>query len=391
MDRSRLNVLVLALCQALAMTGMNILVTTASLVGYSLAPAKTLATLPMAVQVTGTMLATIPASLLMARIGRRGGFTLGTLIGACGAALAMAATFNGSFALFCTGTALLGAYQGFALYYRFAAADTASPEFRAKAISLVMAGGIAAALFGPETAKWSRTLFEPVLFAGCYLVILGLCLAAGVLVQFVSIPRPASVSFRGGRPIGEIMRQPGFIVAAGSSMVAYGIMVLVMTATPLAMVACDLSFADAAFVIQWHALGMYAPSFFTGHLITRFGIGRVMATGVLLLAACVAIDASGVSLMHFWLGLMLLGVGWNFLFVGASTLLTHTYRPEERAKVQAAHDFLVFGMVTVASFSSGALLGTLGWLWVNLAVTPLILVALLIVTARRRQAAVPAQ
>jgi hypothetical protein len=303
----------------------------------------------------------------------------------------MVATFIGSFALFCCGTTLLGAYQGFALYYRFAAADTATPEFRPKAISLVMAGGIAAALFGPETAKWSRTLFEPVLFAGCYLVIVGLCLAACLLVQLVRIPRPATVSFRGGRPMSEIARQPGFVVAAGSAMLAYGVMVLVMTATPLAMLECNLSFAEAAFVIQWHALGMYAPSFVTGHLIAKFGVSRIMAAGALLLAICIAVDVSGVSLAHFWLGLMLLGIGWNFLFVGASTLLTHTYRPEERAKVQAANDFLVFGMVSISSFSSGALLGNFGWLWVNLAVTPLILGAFLIVTAQRRQAAVPAQ
>jgi MFS family permease len=381
------NVLLLAICQALAMTGMNILTTTASLVGFSLAPEKALATLPQALAVTGTMLLTIPASLLMARIGRRGGFTTGALIGFCGASLATLGVFLGSFLLFSAGAMLIGAYNGFALFYRFAAADIATGEFKAKAISLVLAGGVVSATFGPEVAKWSRELFSPALFAGCYAVIAGLCLLAVLLVQLIRIPRPASPDFLGGRPLGQIVRQPGFVVAAVSGMIAYGVMSLVMTSTPLAMVMCEHPFESAALVIQWHALGMYAPSFVTGSLIARFGLVPMMTLGALLLAACVAIDLAGLGLLNFWSGLLLLGVGWNFLFVGASTLLTQCYAPAERAKVQAANDFLVFGSVSLASFSSGALLSHFGWTMVNLAVVPLIAVALIVVLGRGRRLA----
>jgi MFS family permease len=383
----RANVLVLALCQALAMTGMNILTTTSSLVGFSLAPDHALATLPQALSVTGTMLLTIPASLLMARIGRRGGFTAGALIGLVGASLATAAIFSGSFLVFCAGTMLIGAYNGFALFYRFAAADIATGAFKAKAISLVLAGGVVSATFGPELAKWSRELFSPVLFAGCYLLIAGLCVLATLLVQLIRIPRPATPDFLGGRPLREIARQPGFIVAVLSGMIAYGVMSLVMTSTPLAMTLCEHPFESAALVIQWHALGMYAPSFVTGSLIARFGLVPMMTLGALLIGACVAVDLSGLGLLQFWLGLLLLGVGWNFLFVGASTLLTQCYAPAERSKVQAANDFLVFGMTSVASFSSGALLGHLGWAWVNLAVVPFVLLALVVVLLRGRRLA----
>jgi MFS family permease len=375
MRADKANVLVLALCQALAMTGMSILATTSSLVGFSLAPSKTLATLPQAMQVTGTMLLAIPASLLMARIGRRGGFTLGALLGLAGALLATIAIFQASFILFCLGTLLLGAYNGFAIFYRFAAADTATGTFKAKAISLVMAGGVISAIFGPETAKWSRELFAPVLFAGCYLMIAVFAVVSVALLQFIRIPRPAIPDFLGGRPLGQIVRQPRFIVAVLSGIAAYSTMSLLMTATPLAMIACAHPFEAAALVIQWHALGMFAPSFVTGHLIARFGVLRVMTTGAILLAVAVAIDLAGVTVAHFWLGLTLMGIGWNFLFVGATTLLAGAHAPEERAKTQAANDFLVFGLVSVASFSSGALLANFGWTMVNLAVLPLIALA----------------
>lgn len=392
-DATRANVALLAFCQALSMTGLNILVTTSSLVGYSLLEDKAFATLPMTLQVTGTMLSTIPASLLMARIGRRAGFTVGALIGFAGAMLAAVAIFRSSFPLFCCGTALLGSYAGFAIFYRFAAADTASEAFRPKAVSLVMAGGIAAAIFGPEIAKWSRNLFEPVLFAGCYLMIAALCLTAVALLQFVRIPRPPRVAFGAGRPLGEIVRRRGFVVAVLCGMIGYGVMNLVMTATPLAMVGCGLAFEQAAFVIQWHVLGMFALSFFTGSLIGRFGAARVMACGALLLLACVGVNLSGTDAPRFWTGLVLLGLGWNFLFVGASTLLTTVYTPIERAKVQALNDFLVFGMVSGTSFSSGVLLAHSGWTAVNLAVLPLIgvaLVAALAFGSRRAAAAVAA-
>jgi MFS family permease len=368
---ARRNVFILALCQALAMTGNNILATTSSLVGYSLVVDKSWATLPAAVQMTGTMLAIIPASLLMARVGRRAGFTFGAVVGATGAGLATLAIFRASFALFCTGTCLLGAYAGFAAYYRFAAAETADPAFRGKAISLVMAGGVASALFGPELAKWSRGLFDPVLFAGCYLIILATCSAAIVLVQLVAIPRLVLAADAASRPLRQIMRQPAFFSAAVAGMIAYGTMSLLMTATPLAMVACALPFEDAAFVIQFHALGMYAPSFFTGSLIDRFGALKVMLCGVALFVLCAVIALSGVHLTQFWAALMLLGTGWNFLFIGSTALLTQTYKPAERAKTQAANDFLIFGTVAVSAFSSGVLLAGYGWAMLAFLVLPL--------------------
>jgi MFS family permease len=388
---SRRNVFLLALCQALAMTGNNILATTSSLVGYSLVVEKSWATLPAALQMTGTMSAIIPASLLMAQFGRRVGFTLGAMTGGTGAALAMLAIFRSSFPMFCSGTFLLGAYAGFAAYYRFAAAETADAAFRGKAISLVMAGGVASALFGPELAKWSRGLFDPVLFAGCYLLIVGMCVIAVILVQFTSLPRIAAAKEAAARPLREIMRQPAFFSAAVAGMIAYGTMTLLMTATPLAMVACDLRFEDAAFVIQFHALGMYAPSFVTGHLIDRFGALRVMLCGVALFALCAVIALSGVALTQFWGALMLLGIGWNFLFIGSTALLTQTYRPAERAKTQAANDFLIFGTVATAAFSSGVLLNDFGWRTIAFLVLPLagIILGFLLLYRRRRLVAVP--
>lgn len=387
---ARRNALLLAFCQALAMTGTTIMVTTSSLVGYSLLDDKAWATLPQALQVTGTMLTTIPASLLMARIGRRAGFSLGAAIGLVGALVAVAAIFAGRFPLFCLGIFLLGSYNGFAIFYRFAAADAADADFRPKAISWVMAGGVAAAIFGPQTAKWSKNLFEPVLFAGCFAMIAGFCILSLVLLRFLRIPRPPAVRFGEGRRLAAIMRQPTFVTAVLAGMIAYGMMSLVMTATPLAMLGCNLAFEDAAFVIQWHALGMFAPSFVTGSIIRRFGTVRVMLVGAALLAACVAVDLSGIALANFWAGLLLLGVGWNFLFVGATTLLTETYRPEEKAKVQAVNDFLVFGAVSLSSFSSGALLSRFGWTFVNLAVLPPVTIVFLLLgwfLLRRREAA----
>jgi MFS family permease len=369
--RARINVLLLTLCQALVMTGNNILATTAALVGYSLLVDKSWATLPTALQMSGTMAAIVPASFLMARLGRRNGFTIGAAIGGTGAATAVLAMFLASFPLFCLGTALLGSYSGFAAYYRFAAAETALPEFRGKAISLVMAGGVAAAIFGPEAAKWSRDLFAPVFFAGCYVLIVAFCLASIVLLRFVTFPAASAVTQPVlARPLRAIVGQPMFLMAASAGMIAYGMMSLVMTATPLAMLGCDLPFEDAAFVIQWHALGMYAPSFVTGHLIDRFGATRVMLTGVVLLGSCAAIALSGVALPQFWLALVLLGIGWNFLFIGSTALLTGTYSAAERAKTQAANDFLIFGMVALSSFSSGVMLNFFGWNAVNLLILP---------------------
>jgi MFS family permease len=373
---TRRTVLLLAVCQALQMTGATIVATTAAIVGSTLAPNPALSTLPVAVQMTGTMCATIPAALLMARIGRRPGFWLAAAIGASGAAIAVDALFRNDFALFCAGTFLLGMYNGAAQQYRFAASEIADEAFRSKAISLVLAGGVVAALFGPELAKWTSRLFGPVLFAGCYAAIAVLCVAAAAMLCFVRLPKPLPPAIRRrGRPLAEIARQPAFIAAALAAMVGYGVMSLVMTATPIAMLDCGHAFGDAAFVIQWHALGMFAPSFVTGSLIARFGVGRILLVGAALLLACCAINLEGIAVANFWAANFLLGVGWNFLFIGATSLLTRAYTSEEKGKVQALNDFLVFGTVALSSFASGALLSSIGWAVVQVAMLPLVALA----------------
>jgi MFS family permease len=377
MAGSRKTVLLLAGCQALAMTSMSVLATTSAIIGNMLASDKALSTLPAALQMTGMMSATIPAALLMARIGRRGGFWTGAAIGATGGVVAGLAVWAASFPLFCCGTLLIGGSNGFAQQYRFAAAELADEGFRARAISLVLAGGVVSGVFGPEAAKWSRDLFAPVLFAGCFAIIVLLQIGAAALLSFVRLPPPPSRgSFKGaGRPLGEIVRQPLFIVALLSGMIGYGVMSLVMTATPIAMIGCGFQFTDAAFVIQWHILGMYAPSFVTGYLISRFGLSRILLAGAALLLTCCGINLSGIAEGNFWAANALLGVGWNFLFVGATTLLTRTYRPEERAKVQALNDFTIFGTSTLTSFSSGALLAGFGWATIQLTVMPFVAIA----------------
>jgi MFS family permease len=373
---TRRTVLLLALCQATQMTGATIVATTGAIVGSMLAPEKALSTLPIALQMTGTMCATIPAALLMARIGRRPGFWLGATLGASGAAIAMLALFRANFALFCLGTFLLGSYNGTAQQYRFAAAEIADEAFRSKAISLVLAGGVVSATLGPEAAKWTSRLFVPALFAGCYAAIVVLCIAAAILLCFVRLPKPLPPAIRRhGRPLVEIARQPTFIAAALAAMVGYGVMSLVMTATPIALLDCGHVFADAAFVIQWHALGMFAPSFVTGSLIARFGVTRILFAGAALLLACCAINLEGIAVANFWAANLVLGVGWNFLFVGATSLLTRAYTPEEKGKAQALNDFLVFGTVAVSSFASGALLSSVGWAVVQVAMLPLVATA----------------
>ena len=373
---SRRTVLMLAGCQALAMTGASIVGTTGAIVGSMLTPDKALSTLPIAVQMTGMMTATVPAAFLMAKVGRRQGFWTGAAVGAFGAAVASFGIFQASFVLFCTGTFLLGIHNGFSQQYRFAAAEVADEGFRSKAISLVLAGGVVSALFGPETAIWSRDLFAPVLFAGCYAMIVVLYFAAAVLLYFLRLPKaPAPVLRRSGRPLAEIASQPAFIAAAIAAMVGYGVMSLVMTATPIAMLDCGHEFTAAAFVIQWHSLGMYAPSFVTGHLIARIGLIRILLTGAGLLLACCAINLAGVGTLNFWAANVALGIGWNFLFIGATTLLTRAYTAEEKAKVQALNDFLVFGTVALSSFASGALLSGIGWNMVQIAIMPFVAAA----------------
>lgn len=364
---TRRNVLILAICQALSMSGSSLVMTISALAGQMLATDKSMATVPLALQFTATMMTTIPASLLMGRIGRRAGFTLGQAVGFCGAAVACWAIFLGDFWLFATGSALLGVHNAFWQYYRFAAADTAGPDFRARAISYVLAGGVIAAVLGPQISKWTVDIFEPVMFAGGYAGMLGLSTLTIMLLQAVRIPHGGPKRLvAAGRPLVEIIRQPTFILAVATAMFGYGVMTLVMTATPLAMTICGFGFSETATVIQWHVLAMFAPSFFTGDLIRRFGVLNVIIAGTLLNTGAMAANLSGLNIANFTGGLVLLGLGWNFMFIGGTTLVTETYRPEEQAKVQAFNDFLVFGTVAMASFSSGALQATLGWTAVNI-------------------------
>ncbi len=391
--RTRRNVLLLAACQALMMTGTSLNMTVSALVGHGLADDKSLSTMPLAFQFFATMLATIPASMLMKRIGRRDGFTIGVLIGLVGAGTSAWGVFANDFWLFAMGGIPLGVFNGFAQFYRFAAADTAGPEYRARAISFVLAGGVVAAIAGPELASQSKDWFAPVFFAGGYIAIAGLQVAALGLIRFIDIP-PLNAQERAisGRSILNIAREPEFIVAVIAGMIAYAAMNFVMTATPLAMAACGHSFTATKLTMQIHVLGMFVPSFFTGHLIKRFGLLQVMLTGTALIAACIGINATGVDELHFNLALLLLGVGWNFLYIGASTLLTEVPALSERNKVQAANDFLVFGLVSVSAWSSGAMHEWLGWQPANFIVLPLVVLAALATLwlMRRRRVIAPA-
>ena len=373
---TRRNVLLLAVCQSLSATTMSLIITVHALAGFMLAEDKTLATLPLGIMFTMVMVSTIPASLFMKRYGRRLGFTLGQSIGTIAAIISVYAIFKEDFWLFALGGAFLGTHTAFWQYYRFAAADTASAAYRSRAISYVLAGGVISAVLGPELAKYSRELFAPVVFAGNFVVMAILCLITIIVLQFVTIPPPSDEDRASvGRPLSKIVSQPKFITAVLASMCGYGVMVLVMTTTPLAVLGNEHSFNDAAFIIQWHILGMFVPSFFTGHLIKRFGVLPIIVSGALLMAICVAVNMTGVGITQFWVALVALGVGWNFMFVGGTTMLTETYERSERAKVQATNDFLVFGTVAIASLSSGVLFNTIGWQGVNLAVVvPIVLI-----------------
>jgi predicted MFS family arabinose efflux permease len=374
---ARKNAVILSAAQALYISSATIIITLGGLVGQQLAEDKSLATLPITALVLGTACLTVPASLFMRRFGRRAGFLTGAAAGFVSAGLAIYAIFIQSFWLFCLATMCNGAYQAFSMYYRFAAADTASEAFRPKAISWVLVGGVVAAIAGPQIVIWTRTLFDPVMFAGSFAASMVLSVASMVLLGFVDIPKPSEAA-QGDppRPMGEILAQPRLVVAIVCGMVSYGIMNLVMTATPLAMVACDLSVDDAAFVIQWHALAMFAPSFFTGNIIARFGRERVISAGLIMLAACGAVALMGIDIANFWTALVLLGLGWNFAFVGATALVTDCYRVSERNKVQALNDLAVFCTVALASFASGNLLNRIGWDAVVISLFPFVAIAL---------------
>lgn len=370
------NVLVLSGCQATLQTTGVTMTVVAGLAGFALATDKSLATVPLTCYVIGSAITTVPASFLMNAIGRRGGFQVGTTIGIFGAAICALAMHLAQFWLLCAGMTVMGVYTAFGKYYRFAAADAAEIDFRAKAISLTLAGGIAGGILGPEIAKRTTGLFGEQPYLGPYLSLIFVCLLATLLLTRLDIPKlSARERQESGRPLKQIMAQPVFVVAALASMLSYGIMNLFMTATPLAMLAHDHHFNDAAFVLQWHVIGMYGPSFFTGSLISRFGVLNVILAGCALLLFCIVAALSGTTLINFWVALFLLGIGWNFMYVGGSALLTEAHTPSERAKTQAANDFMVFLTMAISSTSSGVLLHKSGWHAVNYGSIPFLVIA----------------
>lgn len=390
MDNVKKNVAVLAACQALLLTNNSTAIAMSGLAGWALASNKALATLPVTAWVVGGALSTFPMSLLMKRYGRRAGFTVGALIGMVGAALCSYALYLANFWLLCLGSMVFGVYNAAAQYYRFAAADAARAEFRAQAISLVLAGGLLGGLVGPELSKFTIDVLAT-RYLGAYLSLIGfLALAVGV-IQLLDIPSPASDDRRAAaRPLREIMAQPVFIVAVLGAAIGYGVMNLLMTATPLAMGLCGHPYSAAATVIGWHVVGMFAPSFFTGSFIQRFGVLQVMAAGALLLYVVVAIALSGISVAHFWVALVLLGIGWNFLYIGGTTLLSGSCSAAERAKTQGANDSIIFLTMMITSFGSGVLIDAKGWQVLNWLALPFITVAagaVLWLLARRRAAA----
>ena len=377
MQKQHRNVLVLSACQATLQTGGVTLVAITGLAGFALASDKAFATVPLTCYVIGSAMTTIPASMLMKAVGRRAGFQTGTGIGVMGAGLCGLAIYLASFWLLCLGMMIMGSYTAFGKYYRFAAADVADAGFRAKAISLTLAGGIVGGFVAPEMAKRTKDMFADHMFLGSYLSLMGVCVVAALLLTQLDIPKLTEQERKqGGRPIREIMRQPVFIVAALSGALSYGIMNLFMTSTPLAMRAHDHHFNAAAFVLEWHVLGMYGPSFFTGSLIQKFGVLKVILTGIVLLFGAVLAALAGTGVMNFWLALFILGVGWNFMYVGGSALLTECHTPAERAKTQAANDLMVFCTMAVSSMSSGMLLSASGWHAVNYGTIPFLLLAL---------------
>ncbi len=377
MQTSRRDLVLLCCCQALLLVNNSGLISMNAWIGYGLVADKRFASLGATTYVLGSAIATMPASLWMGRVGRRRGFMTGSVIAVVGCLLACVALWLHSFALFCASTAIIGIYTAFALQYRFAAAEISAPAFRPKAISLVLAGGIVGGMLGPELTRWAKD-WSATPFLGSFILLAAVAVCALFVQSRVHVPKPTlAESGGGGRPLREIVRQPVFVVAVLSAALGYGVMNLLMVATPLAMSFCSHPYSAAALVIEWHVVGMYAPGFFTGSLISRFGTLKVILAGTLLVGACVWVALSGTTVAHFVVALVLLGVGWNFMYTGGTTLLTEAYAPAERSKTQGANDFIVFATMGLSSFSSGALVSVAGWEMMNAAVVPLLAVVVL--------------
>jgi MFS family permease len=389
------NLWLLTLCQGLYLTNNVVFIAVNGLVGFSLAPYGWLATLPVMAYVLGGALSTGLVARAQSRLGRRTGFQIGAGVAFVSALLCAAAAWIKSFELLVLATTLAGYYNANGSLYRFAAPELAGAAYKEKAVSWVLAGGLLGAVLGPNLANHSRSLLgQP--FVATYLVLAGVAILGMLVLGQVQFPPLPVKAFNAqgqrdtGRPLFEIMRQPVFMVAALGAALGYGVMNLLMAATPLAMQVCGYPFSDAAMVLQWHVVGMFAPGFFTGHLIKRFGAPRIMTVGVVLNVACIAVALSGITVSQFLIALLVLGVGWNFLFTGSTTLALQTYRPEEKDKVQGAMNFCVFGTLALTSLSSGVLINTQGWVWLNVAsLLPMAALVAALIWLLRHQAAVP--
>ena len=377
MQSDHKNVLVLGTCQMLSGTGRGLFMVTSPAVALAIGPHVALATLPTALIVIGAALAAMPASLFMRRFGRKTGFICGTMIAVTSGAASAAAVLYENFWLLALGGFLYGLFAGFAQLYRFAVADVASDHFRSKAISLVLAGGVFAGLAGPNLANWGKGLLENHLFTGSFLFMVGTGLLAAIILLFLDIPNLTKEQKEGPqRPMSEIMKQPAFIAAATSATIAQTVMNFLMTATPIAMISqCGHGFGAVATVISWHTVSMYAPGFFTGSLIKRFGEIPMIATGLILQAICIGVALSGIEVFNFWLAMALLGIGWNFTYTAATALMTTAYTPAERAKTQGMMNQIIYTVVAMGALSSGAFIHFFGWSWVNIGALPLLLIA----------------
>jgi len=384
------SVYLLAICQSLMQSSNILMIAVSALACLPMLEDKSLVTLPISLQFFSMMLTSVPASLFMGRFGRKAGFMLASFIGMTGGVLAIIAILNNQFWLFSIAAVCLGMFNGFGNYYRFAAVDLVQAEFKSRAISYVMVGGVFAALIGPNLSTMANYVFSEMKtgsalgesiansqFAGAFFFVVAFYILTLLILSFIKLPSAEAEHVSGKiRPWRALISQPTFSTALICGMFGFGVMSLVMTATPLAMMHHAHNFSDTMFVIQWHVLAMFVPSFFTGNLIMRFGIVNILLWGVVFAFACVVINLIGQSTWHFTLALIFLGLSWNFLFIGATSLLTDSYKPQEKAKSQAINDFLVFTTVTIASLSAGVLQHQFGWAMVNIGVLPLIVIML---------------
>ncbi|HET7506567.1 MAG TPA: MFS transporter [Kofleriaceae bacterium] len=388
MSSSSRGVAVYFACQALAASTTTLLVTVSGLVGAMLVADARLATLPAALQGLATLLTTYPASQLMARAGRRAGFSLGALLGCAGAAAATLGIVRGSFVVYCAGTTLIGGHAGFATFYRFAAAESAAPGRRDRAVGWVMSAGVLAALLGPWLAGRTRDLGSSA-FAGSFVLVLAMAAAALVVLQLLGAPAVVPVAAARRASLRDVAGAPAFLAVVAAAMVSGAVMVFVMTATPLAMTGCHHAFDRTAHVIQWHVVAMFAPSLVTGRLVARYGAPPVLLAGLGLCAVAAVVNASGTTVAHFQIGLFVLGLGWNLAFIAATTALARV-AVDERATAQGLNDLLVFSAQALASLLAGVVEHTLGWRAVNLGVLPLVAAAGIAIWLRLRARPAPA-